>query len=178
MKLDRHHTQDCREPAVVGQEVDGAGGRSNADLFHGEFHQAWAADLQQPMPFKVSNFRIRVGGWMSGDAAFAAKPFGVHSHGSRKDVVFSVSPVLIHFRALLLLGRVTAGVVCVARSLERLVFRLGGGPVDRQRHLGGGGERDAIPKVHFVNPDVNFSTAELRQGLCDGGLNLFSRMFL
>lgn len=178
MKLDRHHPQDCREPAVICQEVNGAGGCSNAHRFPWPFLILRPADLQKPVPFQVSDFRIGVFGGMAADSVLADEPVRVRRHGGCKDVVFPVSPVLIHFRTLLLLGRVTAGLVCVARSLERLVFRLGGGPVDRQRHLGGGGERDAIPKVHFVNPDVNFSTAELRQGLCDGGLNLFSRMFL
>lgn len=47
------------------------------------------------------------------------------------------------------------------RELEGNVPFFGGGLVDRQRHLGRGGERNAVSKVHLMDFDLDGSAAKL-----------------
>ena len=61
----------------------------------------------------------------------------------------------------------------LVRELERNVRVFGGGLVDRQRHLGRGGERNAFSEVHLMDMDFKVCTAELRQSSGDSGLNFF-----
>lgn len=102
MKSNCYYAEDSRETAIVCQEIDGIGRGTDADLFPGHFQIFRIANFQKAVTFKVSDFRIRVGDGMTAHSTLAAQPFGVRVHGRRKDVVFSLSLVLIHFQTLLL----------------------------------------------------------------------------
>ncbi|MNW01506.1 hypothetical protein D3C71_1971500 [compost metagenome] len=59
--------------------------------------------MQEAVAFKVPDLWIGVSHCMATDTVLAAEPFGMCAHGCGKDVVFSISPVFVHFQTRLLI---------------------------------------------------------------------------